>query len=104
MLLEHFTRHGHEVGAVSPAEYEAMAEILWQRPVFPPLHECTRRNGVRCRYDSETEEYSVLATWGTITTYFVPVPCAQFEENDDECPEDCHAYPTNMHYFRARCV
>lgn len=102
-LQEHFERHGHEFGVNSPEEYEALADAFWQRVAFPPLYECTRPNGARCRYDEETEEYSVLASWGTLITYFRPVPCADFEEADDACPDDCHGYPSNMHYFGACC-
>ena len=101
--LEHFLRHGHEFGADSAEEYEAMADKFWHRPVIPPLHECTRGNGAKCRYDRETDEYSVMTTRGLVTTYFVPVPCARFEEDDDECPDDCHGFASNMEYFRARC-
>lgn len=69
-LLEHFERHKHEFGAATADEYEQMADAFWLRPAFPPLFECTRRNGSRCRYDVVTEEYSVMATWNSVLTFF----------------------------------
>jgi pyocin large subunit-like protein len=99
-LLDHFESHGDEFGAKNASEYELLADAFWARTVFPPLHECTRENGARCRYDRDTNEYSVLATWGTILTYFRPVPCV---EVDGEYEGECHEYSTNWHYFQARC-
>lgn len=102
-VLEHFQRHGHEFGARTVDEYEQMADAFWQRSVFPPLFECTRRSGARCRYDVKTEEYSVLAKWGNVMTYFRPIPCEKLAADSDEYPEDCHEFGSNMQYFLANC-
>lgn len=101
-LMQHFEDHGSDFGATTPEEYEAMADHFMTRcPVDPPLYECTRENGMICRYDSETQEYGARYTWGYIATYFRPIPAGHLPP--DERPEFSHEYRTNMQYFRARC-
>ncbi len=102
-LLEHFAAHAEDFGCQTPQEYEAMADSFWARDLkTPPLYECTRRNGMICRYDRETQEYSVKLTWGFVATYFKPRPGAHLERVVR--PPEFHEYSTNMQYFSARCT
>lgn len=101
-LEEHFDKHGLQVGASTPEEYDRMADAFVNRkPVQPPLYDCFRENGMRCVYDAQTGEYAVVYTWGTIATYFIPVAAGHLPE--DERPEGSHGYLTNWQYFRAGC-
>ena len=96
-LQEHFERHGQEFSAANQIDYEQMADAFWARVVNPPLHECMRTNGMKCRYDTQTEEYSVLAKWGWVVTYFIPVPCSRM------IVENCHGFASNWEYFEDSC-
>ena len=99
-LTKHFEDHGSDFGATTPAEYEAMADNFMSRELIPPMRECVRNNGARCRYNPATEEYGVINSWGQLKTYFRPVPCAEQDENDDS---ECHGFATNWDYFWFRC-
>jgi hypothetical protein len=101
-LLEHFYDHAQDFGCTTAEEYEAMADGFWARDLrTPPLYECIRDNGMVCRYDCETQEYSVKLTWGFVATYFKPKPGSHFDK--DSRPPDFHEYSTNMKYFEERC-
>lgn len=71
-------------------EYEERADSFLAGPLGPTTLECTRPNGRRCRYDTVTNEYGVLASDGYMVTYFKPNPAK-------------HPHPTNEDYFRANC-
>ncbi len=93
-LLEHFHRHGAEVGASTPDEYEAMADafLLGERP--GEVKECRRpppKDATICRYSPVTEEYGVKQEGAYIITYFIPVPMVE------------HRFATNLEYFRHKC-
>jgi hypothetical protein len=101
-LLEHFDRHGADFGAETPEEYEAMADsFVGRRPIVPPLHDCIRSNGMRCFYDTQTQEYAVVYTWGIIATYFRPFAAGRLPE--DERPDGSHGFLSNWEYFQAHC-
>lgn len=75
--------------------------FLKRHPVTPPLFECVRDNGMKCRYDRETNEYAIVHSWGWIATYFRPVAAGHLPY--EERPEGSHGYLTNLNYFRANC-
>ena len=101
-MEEHFDRHGADLGASTPAEYEALADaFISRRPVEPPLHDCFRPNGMRCVYDTQTQEYAIVYTWGLICTYFRPTPGGHLPQH--QRPIGWHEFTTNWDYFVARC-
>ena len=75
-LLDHFDRHGAEVGAASPEEYQWKADTFLGRPLEPPIRECKRNNGDRVRFDPRTDEFGILSAHDVIRTYFTPKPRA----------------------------
>lgn len=101
-LEEHFDKHGQDFDAATPEEYERFADaFIGRQPVVPPLHECFRSNGVRCIYDTQTEEYAVVDPSGIVVTYFRPFAAGRLPEN--QRPDGSHGYQTNWQYFRACC-
>jgi hypothetical protein len=101
-FLQHFADHGRDFGSITPAAYEAMADHFMTRgPVVPPLYECTRPNGMVCRYDAATDEYGVKYSGGYLATYFRPVAAGHLPKHLRPVPS--HGFRTNMDYFRNRC-
>jgi filamentous hemagglutinin len=92
-LLEHFYHHGAEFGALTPEEYQALADTFLGGPLPPGVQECHRkRNGDVIRFDPNTQAFGVLSKTGFIRTYFKPVPCLLG-----------HGYRTNLMYWQEEC-
>ena len=72
----------------------AMASDFLTRPVTETMNECTRPTTKQVvRYDSATEEFGVLGTFGDILTYFIPVPGSRHNK-----------FATNLEYWRDSCT
>ena len=88
LLPDHFDRHGHQFGAMTEAQYEAIAvafmtRVLPASPVkcracptcaclaYGVIHECVVR-GDTIRFDTVTQEFCVLGANGYLRTYYRP--------------------------------
>jgi len=89
-LMEHYNRHGAELGARTPQEYEDLADKFLGGPGTASTHQCVRRNGDVVRYNPITNELGILSGAGVIKTYFEPDP-------------NIHGMPTNWDYFKRQC-
>jgi pyocin large subunit-like protein len=78
-------------------EYEAEAVRFLTSPSRSGLMECNRTGGDVVKYDTATEEFGVLASDGTIRTYYKPVPCSA------AVTVNCHGETDNLAYFRKAC-
>lgn len=56
----------------------------------PTTRECTRVNGDVVRWDTQSDEFSVVCARGYVHTYYIPNPAI-------------HRRPTNALYFGAEC-
>ena len=74
----HFTRHGHEFGAITPDEYEQMADafMLAHGPLNADTHECFRPNGnLKNRLNFVTIHFGVSEIRNpVIRTFYIPKP------------------------------
>ena len=91
-LIDHYGRHGQELGALDPVDYERMAdEFMGQPPADPALVlQCRRRNGDLVRYNQVTEEFGVLRRDLVIKSYYRADP-------------QVHKCENNLVYFRQEC-
>lgn len=102
----HFTKHGAEVGASDPEEYERLADEFLGSAKPSGIQECKRRKGEVVRYDPQTEMFGVVDAGGVIRTYFKPVPCSKVPFHLRAVAKrqgECHSYLSNLHYFQAEC-
>lgn len=73
-----------------------MADYFMTKPITtPPTLECTRRNRILCRYDTQTGEYGTMYVGGWLITYFLPTPGADLTKRP---PRTMHRYRTNVGY------
>ena len=106
LLGDHFDRHGHQFGAVTEAQYEAMAiafitKVLSASPVkcracltcaylaYGAVHECVVHGDI-IRFDTRTHEFGVLGVNGYIRTYYKP--------------DSRWTGVSGIHYFHRRCL
>lgn len=100
--MEHFVKHGADLGAHTVDEYEAMADRFMAKPVTSSVHECIRPGGTMiCRYDSSTEEYGTMYIGGYLITYFRPIAAPHIPGN--KRPKNMHGWSTNLAYFQDKC-
>lgn len=97
-LADHFTRHGHDVGATTKEEYEALADEFLGAPRDNRTQECTRScSGDILRFRSSTKEFGILASHSIIRTYYKPHPHGPHYPSGHNCA-------TNQLYFRKQCT
>lgn len=70
-LLDHFSKHGAEFGAISPLDYQARADEFLGAPLPRGRQECVASNGDRIRFDPVTSEFGVLSSDRHIRTYYI---------------------------------
>jgi hypothetical protein len=77
LKLSHYQDHVEDKGEFdcqTPDEYEALADKFCGKPLTPDIKVYTRKYGAKAgdvvKWDSVTDEYSVLSNSGHITTYF----------------------------------
>lgn len=88
-LNHHFKKHGTEVGARTPAEYQHMANTLLNGPLRPGVVERVLPSGRTVRLDTTTQAYGEKTRDGTIRTYHKADPAV-------------HGYPSNLDYLNSR--
>ena len=70
LLMQHFEKHGKDMGFTSAEEYEKAAAAV---PVNPDaLHKTEAEDGDDVYYIEATNEFVVVSTDGYIRTYFLP--------------------------------
>jgi hypothetical protein len=90
LRASHFSDHGSDFGAKSPAEYEQQASTFLDGPKSANTLEKIRpQSGDAVRFDPATDEFGVLSRNSVIKTYYRPDPAV-------------HGYPTNLDYFNAQ--
>lgn len=85
-LVEHFVKHGSEVGAKTESDYEHLADSFLGGSKATGTFECLRSNGDLVRYNATTREFGILTANGYIRTYY------PLYKRD------------SMAYFRKQCV
>jgi pyocin large subunit-like protein len=71
-LDEHYEKHGPEFGAVTKAQYLAMAQALRDVAAGGPVLEAVRKDGVITRYDRDSGAFIAVNPDRTIRTFFKP--------------------------------
>jgi len=71
-LDEHYEKHGSEFGAVSKAQYLAMAQALRDVAAGGPILEAVRKDGVITRFDRDSGAFIAVNPDRTIRTFFRP--------------------------------
>ena len=87
--------------------YEKIADDMWINPKPGHLEECVRPQGHVVRFDPNTDAYCVLGSDRTLRTLFKPIPCVSVplpQRPAQQKAGRCHQYPTNVAYFKARCL
>ncbi|MCR5717293.1 MAG: hypothetical protein K6G23_10635 [Lachnospiraceae bacterium] len=69
-LQEHYQKHGVEMGFASALEYEQAASDVINNP--KALHKTEAEDGDDVYYLEETNDFVIVATYGSIRTYFRP--------------------------------
>ena len=70
LLMEHYDKHGKEMGFSSPEEYEAAAsDVVFNEDA---LHKTEKEDGDDVYYLETTNEFVIVSTSGYIRTYFNP--------------------------------
>jgi pyocin large subunit-like protein len=69
---EHFQKHGHEFGRISPGEYLRLAQELRDAPAGGPILESRRPNGEFSRFDRRRGYFGAYNRDRTIRTFFIP--------------------------------
>ncbi len=69
-LQEHYQKHGVEMGFSSALEYEQAASDVINNP--NALHKTEAEDGDDVYYLEETNDFVIVATYGSIRTYFRP--------------------------------
>ena len=70
LLLNHYEKHGIEMGFASAEEYEAAANRVISHPDV--LYKLEAEDNDHVYYLEETNEFVVVSTDGYIRTYFLP--------------------------------
>lgn len=70
LKMQHYEKHGIEMGFDSADEYEAAASAVVNNP--EALHKIEKEDGDDVYYVEETNEFVVVSTDGYIRTYFLP--------------------------------
>lgn len=95
-LQTHFSDHAVDFAALTPSDYEALADAFLSKPATADMRECTRSKGDRVRFDKVTNEYGVIDNKGVIRTYFVPKMCSTLPRRNFRIK--CHRLPSNLDY------
>jgi pyocin large subunit-like protein len=102
----HFNEHGADFGASNAREYEDAADRFLGGTLSVGMHECTRKQGDKIRFDPRSQEFGVIDSGGIIRTYYKPIPCAEVPAAIREAVRlagRCHRYANNYLYFLAEC-
>lgn len=70
LKVQHFNKHGKEMGFTSADEYEAGANVVIDNP--NALHKTEKEDGDDVYYLEATNELVIVSTKGYIRTYFCP--------------------------------
>ena len=70
LLMQHFEKHGRDMGFASAKEYEEAAVRVPNNPAA--LHKTEKEDGDDVYYIEATNEFVVVSTDGYIRTYFLP--------------------------------
>ena len=70
LLMQHYEKHGKEMGFESPEEYEHAACLVANNP--NALHKLEAEDGDDVYYLEETNEFVIVSTAGYIRTYYQP--------------------------------
>lgn len=70
LLVQHYEKHGIEMGFASAEEYEAAASAVITNP--DALHKKEQEDNDEVYYVEDTNEFAVLSDDGYIRTYFYP--------------------------------
>ena len=70
LLMQHFEKHGKDMGFTSASEYEKAAAAAAANP--NALHKIESDDGDDVYYVKATNEFVVVSTDGYIRTYFLP--------------------------------
>jgi hypothetical protein len=99
----HFLVHGGEFGATTEIEYEEIADRFLGGPGTAMWHyPSPRPQGDLVRYDQVTNIFGVLASDGTIHTYFKPIFCSQAAPQRRAMGK-CHNQNTHLEYVMLQC-
>lgn len=71
-LRSHYSKHGHEFGAISETEYLNLAKALRDAPVSDTVIQLIRADTVRTRFDRSTGNFIAFGSDRTIITFFRP--------------------------------
>lgn len=69
---EHFAKHGHEFGNVTPDEYLHLAQQLRDAPAGGLILEIAKPDGVITRFDRRSGAFGAYNPDRTIRTFFKP--------------------------------
>ena len=69
---EHYAKHGHEFGNISPQEYLVRAQALRDAPSGGPILEARTPDGIVSRFDRRTGAFGAYNPDRTIRTFFIP--------------------------------
>ncbi len=72
LLMNHFGRHGAEMGYTSSSTYLQGARDLLNSPVSGSIEGFTSSSGTVFRYNNVTNQFAIGSKFGTISTYFAP--------------------------------
>ncbi|MCR5300853.1 MAG: hypothetical protein K6E49_00270 [Lachnospiraceae bacterium] len=70
LLMQHYEKHGRDMGFETAKEYEAAAAAAVSNPAA--LHKTEAEDGDDVYYVEDTNEFVVVSTDGYIRTYFLP--------------------------------
>ncbi len=70
--MEHFQKHGAELGCTSPEEYLRRAQALRDRPAAGDVLEAVRGDGVVTRFDRASGLFVAFGEDGVLRTCFRP--------------------------------
>jgi len=88
-LTDHFTKHRAEFGFNTESQYLQGAQNFIGTEGNTGVLSRVRANGDKVLYNPSTNEFAVVASDGTIRTYFKPDP-------------DIHGYQTNLDYYNSQ--
>src|SRR5579863_5805729 len=69
---EHYAKHGHEFGNISPQEYLRLAQALRDAPIGGPILEADKPGGVITKFDRRSGAFGAYNGDRTIRTFFIP--------------------------------
>ena len=71
-LVDHYTKHGREFGAITMEHYLSGAQELRDRPSGGAILEDARADGSITRFDRKSGDFIAFNRNGVILTYFKP--------------------------------